>query len=86
MKLTANDNTNKMAKKLYRIPVEWAVTGTVLVEAESLAEALLEAEDAPLPEATDYIEGTFEVNRQMIPYVNKNLTKEEIESECYETI
>ena len=86
MKLTANDNTNKMAKKLYRIPVEWAVTGTVLVEAESLAEALLEAEDAPLPEATDYIEGTFEINRQMISYVNKNLTKEEIKNECYETI
>ena len=68
-----------MAKKLYRIPVEWAVTGTLLVEAESLSEALLEAEDAPLPEATDYIEGTFEVNRQMISYFNKNLTKEEIE-------
>lgn len=75
-----------MAKKLYRIPVEWAVTGTLLVEAESLSEALVEAEDAPLPEAEDFIEGTFEINRQMIPYVNKNLTKEEIESECYETI
>jgi hypothetical protein len=75
-----------MAKKLYRIPVEWAVTGTLLVEAESLSEALIEAEDAPLPEATDYIEGTFEINRQMISYVNKNLTKEEIKNECYETI
>jgi hypothetical protein len=75
-----------MAKKLYHIPVEWAVTGTMLVEAESLSDALLEAEDAPLPEAKDFIEGTFEINRQMIPYVNKNLTKEEIESECYETI
>lgn len=75
-----------MAKKLYRIPVEWAVTGTILVEAESLAEALVEAEDAPLPEAQDFIEGTFEINRSFIPYVNKNLTKEEIESECYETI
>lgn len=78
--------TNKMAKKLYRIPVEWAVTGTMLVEAESLAEALVEAEDAPLPEAQDFIEGTFEINRSFIPCVNKNLTKEEIESECYETI
>lgn len=75
-----------MAKKLYRIPVEWAVTGVMLVEAESLAEALVEAEDAPLPEAQNFIEGTFEVNRHMIQYVNKNLTKEEIESECYETI
>lgn len=75
-----------MTKKLYRIPVEWAVSGTMLVEAESLGEALLEAEDAPLPEASDYIDGTFEINRSFIPFVNKNLTKEEIESECYETI
>lgn len=75
-----------MAKKLYRIPVEWAVTGVMLVEAESLAEALVEAEDAPLPEAQNFIEGTFEINRHMIQYVNKNLTKEEIENECYETI
>ena len=67
-----------MAKKLYRIPVEWAVTGVVLVEAENLEQALLEAEDAPLPEAEDFIEGTFEINRPMIAYVNKNLTKEEI--------
>jgi hypothetical protein len=66
-----------MTKKLYRIPVEWAVTGTLLVEAESLSEALLEAEDAPLPEPEDYIEGTFEINRQMISFVNKKLTKEE---------
>ena len=66
-----------MTKKLYRIPVEWAVTGTLLVEAESLSEALLEAEDAPLPEPKDYIDGTFEINHQMISFVNKNLTKEE---------
>jgi len=66
-----------MTKKLYRIPVEWAVTGTLLVEAESLSEALLEAEDAPLPEPEDYIDGTFEINRQMISFVNKKLTKEE---------
>jgi hypothetical protein len=66
-----------MAKKLYRIPVEWAVAGTLLVEAESLSEALLEAEDAPLPEPEDYIDGTFEINRQMISFVNKKLTKEE---------
>ena len=78
--------TNKMTKKLYRIPVEWAVTGTLLVEAESLSEALVEAEDAPLPEAQDYIEGTFEINRSFIPYVNKNLTEAEIKDECYETI
>lgn len=75
-----------MTKKLYRIPVLWTVSGTMLVEAESLSEALLEAEDAPLPEAEDFIEGTFEINRSFIPYVNKNLTEAEIKDECYETI
>ena len=68
-------------KKLYRIPVEWAVTGTILVEAESLAEAIVEAEDAPLPVPEEYIDGTFAVNHHMIPYMNENLTKEEIK-EC----
>jgi hypothetical protein len=77
---------NTTTKKLYRIPVEWAVTGTMLVEAESLSEALIEAEDAPLPEAQDYLEGTFQINRSFIPYVNKNLTEAEIKDECYETI
>jgi hypothetical protein len=75
-----------MTKKLYRIPVEWAVAGTMLVEAESLSEALLEAEDAPLPEAQDYLEGTLQINRSFIPCVNKNLTQAEIKDECYETI
>ena len=58
----------------------------MLVEAESLADALIEAEDAPLPEAQDYLEGTFQINRSFIPYVNKNLTEAEIKDECYETI
>ena len=75
--ITKEIDSNKMTKKLYRIPVEWAVTGTLLVEAESLSAALLEAEDAPLPEPEDFIEGTFEINHQMISFVNKNLTKEE---------
>lgn len=68
-----------MAKKLYRIPVEWAVTGVMLVEAESLAEALVEAEEAPLPEAQEFIEGTFEINTEMIQYFNRKLSNEDKE-------
>lgn len=77
---------NTTTKKLYRIPIQWMVTGTMLVEAENLADALIEAEDAPLPEPEDYIDGTFEINRGMIQYMNKNLTDAEIKDECYETI
>ena len=70
-----------MTKKLYRIPCTWTVAGTMLVEAENLQDAIFEADNnAPLPEAADFIEGSFEVNHQVIPYVNKNLSKEEIES------
>jgi len=74
-----------MSKTLYRIPVEWAVTGTVLVEAESLEEAISEADNAPLPCPDDYIEGTFQINHTMIPYLNDNLTTKE-KNECEGTI
>ncbi len=63
-----------MAKKLYRIPVEWAVTGMMLIEADSLAQAIADADDAPLPEAKDYIDGSFNVNTEMVEFYNK--TKE----------
>jgi len=36
--------------------------GTVEVEADSLAEAIHEADGAPLPENGEYIEGSFEVD------------------------
>lgn len=70
--------------KLYRIPVEWAVTGVMLVEADSLAQAIEKAEnDEPLPQPEDYIDGSFQVNRSFIPYVNKNLSDEDKE-QCHE--
>lgn len=75
-----------LMKKLYRIPVEWTVSGTMLVKAENLAEAIEEADNAPLPKASEYIEGSFLVNNQMIPYINKNLTAEEMKKHCGEVI
>ncbi len=68
-----------MSKKLYRIRCEWAVIGTMLVEANSLQEAIDDAENLPLPEAADYVEGSFMVIRESIPYLNNNLTDEEKE-------
>lgn len=69
--------------KLYRIPVEWAVSGVMLVEADSLAQAIEKADEEPLPEAGDYIDGTFNVNRSFIPHINNMLTPEELE-QCHE--
>jgi hypothetical protein len=61
-----------MSKKLYCIPVEWAVSGVMLVEAETIEEAIEQADNEPLPEASDYIAGSFEVNREMVSFYNKS--------------
>jgi hypothetical protein len=73
--------------KTYRIPCTWTVAGTVTVKANNLEEAIFEAENnSPLPADNDYIEGSFEVNNQMIPYLNKNLTETEMTEHCGEVI
>ena len=42
------------------------------VEADSLEDALTKAEDEPLPTESDYIDGSFSVNREMLDYYNEN--------------
>ena len=54
----------------YRIPCNWTVAGTMEIQANSLGEAIELANEAPLPTDNDYIEGSFEINDQMIPYLN----------------
>jgi hypothetical protein len=52
--------------KTYKVPVVYTMYGYVEVEAESMAEAVDEVEngggDMPLPSASDYVEGSFEVD------------------------
>jgi len=48
--------------KTYKIPVVWQMYGYVNVVAESMAEAVLIAEDGPLPTDASYVEGSFEVD------------------------
>lgn len=55
------------------------------IQAETLADALIEAENLPLPTDGYYLEGSFEINRSVIPYVNDELSAED-KKECYETI
>ncbi len=47
----------------YRIPVEFAITSTVTVEAVSREEAVIVAHYAPLPDCADweYVDDTFAV-------------------------
>ena len=64
--------------KTYKIPCTWQMYGFCHVEAENMKEALQKAEDANLPNDSDYIEGSFEIDSNMIPFYNE-LTKEEKE-------
>tara|TARA_R110000868_G_scaffold60526_3_gene184740 strand:+ start:921 stop:1109 length:189 start_codon:yes stop_codon:yes gene_type:complete len=56
----------------YKIPVTWTVCGVMEIEADNLDEAILLADDAPLPTESDYIDGSFEVNEPMLEYYNEN--------------
>jgi hypothetical protein len=52
--------------KLYTIPGTWSVFGNVVISAESLEDAILDAEDAPLPIDNSYIDGSFRVDHEAI--------------------
>ncbi len=54
---------------------------TMEIEADSLAEAIEKADDASLPTDPDYMEGSFEINREIIGCVNDDLSKAD-KQEC----
>ena len=56
--------------KTYKIPASWTVTATMEIDAESLEDAILKAEDASLPTDPDYLDGSFEVDHDCIEYLN----------------
>ena len=47
--------------KTYSVPVLYQMYGHVTVQADSIDEAILEADGAPLPVNATYIEDSFEV-------------------------
>ena len=61
-----------MNNKWYEIPCSWEVYGTVEVVADSLSEAIekVEADDFPLPSNFDYVDGSFEVDRDVVEEMN----------------
>ena len=58
--------------KYYEIPCAWEVYGTVEVSADSLEEAIekVEADDFPLPSNFNYVDGSFEVDRDVVEEMN----------------
>ena len=67
--------------KTYKIPVSWTVMATMEINAETLDDAISQAEDSPLPTETEYLDCTFEIDREIIPCINSELTVEE-KAEC----
>jgi len=61
-------------KTTFIIPCVWSMRGEYRIEAESLKEALEIAEDSPLPEtdACDFVEGSFEIDHDMISNKKNN--------------
>ena len=55
----------------YKIPCTWLMYGMYHIKANSLQEALQLADDAELPTDKDYLDGSFEINKDMLPYYNK---------------
>ena len=60
--------------KYYEIPCTCEVYGTVEIEADSLEEAieLAERDDSPMPDDSDYVDGSFQVDRDIAEEINKD--------------
>ena len=52
--------------KTYKIPCSWVMSGTVEVEADTVGEAILKAEHAPLPTESEYLEGSFVIDLELL--------------------
>lgn len=63
----------KSMGRIYKLPVSWEVIATQEVEADSLAEAIMIAEETnlDLPENSEYLDGSYEVNRELVYSVKK---------------
>ena len=60
----------------FKVAVEWVVTTDVVIEAETLEDAILQVEDMPeLPDDGDYLDGSFQVNTEVTRELNRKVTK-----------
>lgn len=62
----------KKKKKEFKIACDWAECGEMIIEAESLEEAIkiAESDDNPLPDG-EYIDGSFQVNKEVTELIQK---------------
>lgn len=59
-------------KKIFRIPVTFEMYGVMNIEAESLEEAKrIAIDEAPLPTEKHYVDGSCQINEEMVEHFNK---------------
>ena len=58
--------------KSYLVPVVYQMYGYVTIDANSIEDAIKKVEDSdvPLPQDANYVEGSFEVDREGIDFAN----------------
>ena len=61
----------------YKIPCAWQMYGSYEIQANSIEEAIQKAKDAPLPETSEFLEGSFEIDYDEV-IVENDLTDNEI--------
>jgi hypothetical protein len=62
-----------MAK--FKVAVEWVMIADVVIEAETLEDAILQVEDIPdFPDGA-IVDGSFEVNMEVTRELNRKVTK-----------
>jgi hypothetical protein len=53
-------------QKIYKIPCTWVMSGNIEVEADTVGEAIVKADYAPLPTESEYIEGSFVIDLDLL--------------------
>lgn len=76
--------------KSWSIPVTWEVYGRVVIEANTLEEAMEKARDdegvIPLPDENDYVDGSWRVTEEDVEIVRtlyNNNQKDDLEEKNY---
>jgi len=52
--------------KTYKIPCSWVMSGTLEIEADTVGQAILKAEYGPLPTESEYLEGSFVIDLELL--------------------
>jgi len=52
--------------KTYKIPCSWVMSGTLEIEADTVGEAIVKADYAPLPAESEYLEGSFVIDLELL--------------------